>query len=182
MLPSHSATGSQPVGGGLIAVREDHTDPAHVRNVIARLSAAGGAGEVLFGESDFVAYPRISPDGTRLAWIAWDFPAMPWDATRLYVADVTDQGIANKRQLAGGPQVSVIDPQWGADGTLTWLADETGWWNLYDDRDGAARAIKPADHEFGGPLWQLGQSNYAAVAGARNKVENKNATASHTPP
>jgi dipeptidyl aminopeptidase/acylaminoacyl peptidase len=154
-------------GGGLIALREDHSDPAHVRNAVVRLPAGGGAGEVLFGESDFVAYPRVSPDGTRLCWIAWDFPAMPWDATRLYVADLTQAGLANPRQVAGGEAISVIDPQWGADGTLTWLSDETGWWNLYDDQGGAARPILRADHEFGGPLWQLGQSNYAAVAGGR---------------
>jgi len=154
-------------GGGLIAVREDHADPAHVKNAIVRLPADGGAGEALYAASDFVAYPRLSPDGTRLCWIAWDFPAMPWDATRLYVAELTDAGLANTRQIAGGAAVSVIDPQWGADGTLAWLSDETGWWNLYDDRDGSPRAIKPASHEFGGPLWQLGQSNYAEVAGGR---------------
>ncbi|HWF77701.1 MAG TPA: prolyl oligopeptidase family serine peptidase [Caulobacteraceae bacterium] len=165
--PYRWADATPAPGGGLIAVREDHTNPADVKNAIVRLPASGGAGEMLFAESDFVAYPRVSPDGARLAWIAWDFPAMPWDETRLYVADLTDEGLANTRQVAGGADISAIDPQWGADGTLTWLSDETGWWNLYDDRDGSPRAIKPADHEFGGPLWQLGQSNYAAVAGGR---------------
>ena len=165
--PYRWADAAPAPGGGLIAVREDHTDPAHVKNAIVRLPAEGGAGEVLYGEADFVAYPRVSPDGARLAWIAWDFPAMPWDATRLYVADLTDAGLANTRQLAGGAVTSVIDPQWGADGALTWLSDETGWWNLYDDRDGASRAIRPATCEFGAPLWTLGQSNYAAVAGGR---------------
>ncbi len=154
-------------GGGLFAVREDHTDPAKVRNAVVRLPAEGGVGEVLYGDSDFVAYPRVSPDGERLCWIAWDFPAMPWDSTRLYVADLTGQGLANVRQIAGGAEISAIDPQWGPHGTLTWLSDETGWWNLYDDRDGRTRQLAPSDHEFGSPLWSLGQSNYAAVAGDR---------------
>jgi dipeptidyl aminopeptidase/acylaminoacyl peptidase len=152
-------------GGGLIAVREDHTDPAHVKNVIVRLPAAGGAGEVLYGDSDFVAYPRLSPDGTRLAWIAWDFPAMPWDATRLYVADLTEKGLANTRQIAGGDAVSVIEPQWSENGELTWISDETGWWNLYDDAGfgGAPRALVNCEAECGAPLWTLGQSNYALM-------------------
>ncbi|HTX47851.1 MAG TPA: hypothetical protein VME40_00550, partial [Caulobacteraceae bacterium] len=155
-------------GGGLVAVREDHTDPAHVRNTVVRLSGrSGDSGAVLFGDSDFVAYPRLSPDGARLCWIAWDFPAMPWDATRLYVAELTSSGLANVRQVAGGDDISVIDPQWAADGTLTWISDETGWWNLYDDRGGKPRALRPETAEIGGPLWQLGQSNYAAVAGDR---------------
>ena len=151
-------------GGGLIAVREDHTDPANIRNTIVRLSGQpGDAGQILFGTSDFVAYPRVSPDGRSLAWIAWDFPAMPWDATRLYVADLTASGLGNPRQFAGGADISVIEPQWSVDGTLTWLSDESGFWNLYDDRGGAPRTVLPRQIEFGGPPWGLGRSNYAIM-------------------
>ena len=82
--------------GGLIAVREDHTDPGEARNAIVALSGeADDAGRVLFGESDFVAYPRLSADGRRLAWMAWDHPNMPWDDTRLYVADLGADGLSN---------------------------------------------------------------------------------------
>jgi dipeptidyl aminopeptidase/acylaminoacyl peptidase len=151
-------------GGGLIAVREDHTDPANIRNTIVRVSCQpGDAGQVLFGTSDFAAYPRLSPDGGRLAWIAWDFPAMPWDATRLYVADLTASGLERRREIAGGEAISVIEPQWAADGTLTWLSDESGFWNLYDDRGGVPRAVLPRQVEFGGPPWGLGRSNYAIM-------------------
>jgi dipeptidyl aminopeptidase/acylaminoacyl peptidase len=151
-------------GGGLIAVREDHTDPKAVRNAIVRLSGEpGDAGQVLFGASDFVASPRISPDGRRLAWIAWDFPAMPWDATRLYVAELGSSGLENLCEVAGGPELSVVEPQWAADGTLTWLSDESGFWNLYDGGGGRTRAILPREAEFGGPAWALGQSHYALL-------------------
>jgi dipeptidyl aminopeptidase/acylaminoacyl peptidase len=151
-------------GGGLIAVREDHTDPAKVRNAVVRLSgAAGDAGSVLYGDSDFVAYPRVSPDGKRLAWIAWDFPAMPWDASRLHVADLTEGGLAGAREVAGGAAIAVLEPQWRGDGTLVWISDESGFWNLYDEAGGAARAILPREAEFAGPLWTLGQANYALM-------------------
>src|SRR3984957_19230684 len=33
---------------------------------------------VLVSGSDFYAFPAPSPDGTRLAWICWDHPPMPW--------------------------------------------------------------------------------------------------------
>jgi dipeptidyl aminopeptidase/acylaminoacyl peptidase len=150
-------------GGGLIAVREDHTDPAKVKNEIVRLSGKAGAGNVLFGESDFVAYPRLSHDGARLAWIAWDFPAMPWDATRLYVADLRGMALENVRLVAGGPGIAVLEPQWSEGGALTWLSDESGFWNLYDDRDGDPRPILPRRAEFASPLWGLGQANYALM-------------------
>jgi dipeptidyl aminopeptidase/acylaminoacyl peptidase len=150
-------------GGGLIAVREDHTDPANVRNAIVRLSGTAGPGQVLYGDSDFVAYPRLSRDGKRLAWIAWDFPAMPWDQTRLYVAELGDVALSQITQVAGGDGIATLEPQWGADGTLTWISDESGFWNLYDDRDGAPRPILPRRAEFAGPLWGLGQANYALM-------------------
>ena len=41
---------------------------------------------------DFYAAPRLSPDGTRLAWITWDHPDMPWDHTELWVADARSRG------------------------------------------------------------------------------------------
>jgi dipeptidyl aminopeptidase/acylaminoacyl peptidase len=150
--------------GGLIVVREDHTDPAAVKNAVVRLSGvAGDAGRVLYGDADFVAYPRVSPDGKRLAWIAWDFPAMPWDATRLLMADLGAEGLANIRTVAGGADASVLEPQWADDGALTWISDESGFWNLYDDRGGGARPLLPRRSEFAGPLWGLGQANYALM-------------------
>jgi dipeptidyl aminopeptidase/acylaminoacyl peptidase len=77
-----TAASSGASGGSLICVREDHTDPSNVRNALVRIRLPeGGAGEVLYGESDFVAFPRLSPDGHHLAFIAWNHPHMPWDAT-----------------------------------------------------------------------------------------------------
>jgi dipeptidyl aminopeptidase/acylaminoacyl peptidase len=88
---------------------------------------------------------------------------MPWDSTRLYVADLGDMTLENVRLVAGGEGVSVLEPQWTADGTLVWLSDESGFWNLYDERDGAPRPILPRRAEFAGPLWGLGQANYALM-------------------
>ena len=57
-------------------------------NDIAAVDLATGDETSLAGGHDFFAYPRLSPDGAHLTWIAWDHPNMPWDATMLYVADV----------------------------------------------------------------------------------------------
>jgi dipeptidyl aminopeptidase/acylaminoacyl peptidase len=152
-------------GEGLFGVREDHTDPADVKNAVVRLSGqAGDAGEVLFGDSDFVAYPRVSPDGKRLAWMAWNHPNMPWDDTTLRVADLTAHGLGATQTIAGGIGESAMEPKWGADGTLYFISDRTGFWNLYAWADGEARPILPSDAEFAGPLWVFGQSNYVPLA------------------
>jgi dipeptidyl aminopeptidase/acylaminoacyl peptidase len=155
--------------GGLIGVREDHTGSGEPRNAVVALSGrAGDAGRVLFGDSDFVAYPRVSPDGRRLAWMAWDHPDMPWDDTRLYVADLGPDGLANVEVVAGGSGgEAVMEPRWGADGALYFISDRTGFWNLYVRRGEAAWPILPMEAEFAGPLWILGQSNYALMDGGR---------------
>ena len=148
-------------GGGLVGVREDHTDPGDVKNAVVALSGKeGDAGRVLFGASDFVAYPRPSPDGRRIAWMAWDHPNMPWDDTALYVGDLAGDALSNVRQVAGGPGESAMEPRWSADGTLYFMSDRSGFWNLYALNGETAEAVLAKDAEFAGPLWGLGQSNY----------------------
>ena len=157
----------------LYAVRETHDpvrdkDPLLVENEIVAIALDGsdGAGRVLVGGVDFVAAPRPSPDGTRLAWLEWDHPDMPWDAVRLRVADVLDDGtLGNVRTVAGGPGISVIQPAWSPSGVLHVVSDETEWWNLYafDGPDGLAgpkRNLAPMDAELGDPAWVFGRTTY----------------------
>jgi dipeptidyl aminopeptidase/acylaminoacyl peptidase len=155
----------------LLCVREDHTDPAHVRNALVRLPLPiAGAGEVLFDGSDFVSYPRLSPDGRRLAFITWNHPNMPWDGTELKVAELTATGLKPPVVVAGGATESVLEPQWDAD-DLYFISDRSGFWNLYADRAGSARPIWPRAAEFASPLWQFGQSNYVLLGDGRAVVK-----------
>ncbi|HEY8589635.1 MAG TPA: prolyl oligopeptidase family serine peptidase [Naasia sp.] len=123
------------------------TDPAAVRSIVAG--------------SDFLAYPRVSPDGRRLAWIAWDHPDMPWDATQLRVGDLVDGRIDSWRTLAGGPGESVLQPEWLDDSTLLAVTDSSGWWNLVRvPLDGPVTPVLTQERETGGPLWNLGLDWY----------------------
>jgi dipeptidyl aminopeptidase/acylaminoacyl peptidase len=163
---------AQPARGGaaaaLICVREDHTDPAQVRNALVRLPLpGGGAGEVLYADSDFVAYPRVSPDGRQLAFISWNHPHMPWDATYLKVAKLNGGRMTAPLTVAGGPTESVIEPQWDRDGTLYFISDRSGWWNLYARRGADVQAVWPRAAECADPLWQFGQANYALLGNGR---------------
>jgi dipeptidyl aminopeptidase/acylaminoacyl peptidase len=162
-LPASGAS-----AGSLICVRQDHTDPARVRNALVRLPLPdGGAGEVLYADSDFVAYPRLSPDGRRLAFITWNHPNMPWDATELKVATLDGQRVGAPVTVAGGPAESVLEPQWDTDGTLYFISDRSGYWNLYAQRATGAQAVWPRAAEFANPLWTLGQANYALLGDGR---------------
>ena len=75
----------------LILVREDHREAGQeAKNTLVALALDGenaDGGRVLVAGTDFVSTPRLSPDGSRLSWLAWNHPNMPWDDTTLYTAD-----------------------------------------------------------------------------------------------
>ncbi|WP_336246711.1 S9 family peptidase [Streptomyces cupreus] len=185
-----------PVGGGLRwadprlvlgrgevwCVLEEFTGdgPTDVRRVLAAVPLDGSAAqerdavrELSDGAHRFVTGPRLSPDGRRAAWLAWDHPRMPWDGTELVVADVAD-GLTGARTVAGGPEESIAQVDWAPDGSLLYASDRTGWWNLY--RDGTP--LCPREEEFGGPLWKLGHRWFAPLdSGLIAVVHGRGATA-----
>jgi dipeptidyl aminopeptidase/acylaminoacyl peptidase len=148
---------AHPSAGLLFYVRED----GDRTELVALSPSAGGAGTVLFSGSDFVAFPRVSHDGRRLAWIAWDHPNMPWDTTTLYIADLNGTALSNVRAIAGGRDESVLEPSWDIDGRLYFISDRTDWWNLYSWNGEATAPVTSMQAEFALPVWQLGHSNYA---------------------
>ncbi|MEV6590791.1 LpqB family beta-propeller domain-containing protein [Streptomyces acidicola] len=161
--------------------------PTDVRRVLAAVPLDGSAAqdrdavrELTEERHRFVTGPRVSPDGRRAAWLAWDHPRMPWDGTELVVADVTDDGtLREPRTTAGGPEESIAQADWAADGTLVYSSDRTGWWNLYGvGPDGRERALCARDEEFGGPLWKIGSRWFAPLeSGLIAVVHGRGATA-----
>lgn len=153
-----------PTRQRLIGVREDHTVAGQeAANTIVSIALTGepGAQQVLTGGHSFYASPRLSPDGTQLAWICWGHPRMPWDGTELWVADVQADGSLGQQQLiAGGAEESVFQPEWSPDGVLHFVSDRTGWWNLYRWQSGQCEALLPMAAEFGLPQWVFGMATY----------------------
>jgi dipeptidyl aminopeptidase/acylaminoacyl peptidase len=147
----------------LIAVCEDHRvdgEPAHSIVAIDVLGAAPP--RTLTSGHDFYAAPRLSADGRRLAFLAWDHPNMPWDGTDLFVAEIgTDGEVRDVRHVAGGPNESVCQPAFAPDGVLYFVSDRSGWWNLYRYRDGGVESLLALAAEFGAPHWVFGLSAYA---------------------
>jgi dipeptidyl aminopeptidase/acylaminoacyl peptidase len=156
----------------VFAVREDHRErpPAAPDNAIIVLPLAGvdpaaNAGRAVTPPSDFVLAPQLSPDGTRLAWIAWNHPAMPWDETHLWLAGVDAAGtLTNARCVAGeAGGEAIVEAHWTPGGTLLFASDRSNWWNLYALRGDRIAALAPIEAEIGEPPWLFGRPSFAPV-------------------
>jgi hypothetical protein len=156
----------------IVAVREDHTDPGREAvNTVVALDPDGPnaeGGRVLVEGSDFVSNPRLSPDCSTLAYLTWNHPDMPWDAAELWLARLDDAGgVGSRTKVGGGAGDSAFQPEWTPGGDLIFVAEETGWWNLYRWRAGEVEPLHPMEAEFGMPLWTFGASAYTVVDDTR---------------
>ena len=159
----------------IICVREDHSGEGEPRNAIVALDVEGQHQQViLYAGSDFCAAPRLSPDGSKLAWLAWDHPNMPWDATTLLMAEINaGGGLDEPRAIAGGLSTSsgqdesVLQPLWSPERELFFVSDRNGWWNLYRWRDGEVSAVLEMAAEFARPQWQFDPAAYGFLGDGR---------------
>lgn len=183
-------------GRWVVCVRERHPEPGEGGEPANEIVAVWSRPRddvreptVLVSGPDFVATPRVSPDGRHLAWFQWHHPDMPWDGTELHVAELHSDA-AGDRAISIGPSVvvagsreeAVTQPEWAADGSLLFLSDRTDWWNLYRlgaDQVAAALAAGPGsaapqptvvaaiEAEIGVPHWVFDQSRYALLPDGR---------------
>ncbi|MGH2370153.1 MAG: prolyl oligopeptidase family serine peptidase, partial [Chloroflexota bacterium] len=181
----------------LICVREDHTAAGQqATNTLVEVALDGSApedgGQVLVSGNDFYASPRLSPDGSRLVWLTWNHPNMPWDGTELWVGELAADGSLGRTQrVAGGLDESIYQPEWSPDGVLHFVSDRTGWWNLYrwrpaardrqptatrsgsaggtpaDSGQGRIEPLTTMEAEFGRPQWVFGTATYGFESAGR---------------
>jgi dipeptidyl aminopeptidase/acylaminoacyl peptidase len=145
----------------LIAVREDHDESlAEPANALVAISFDGSV-SILAEGADFYAAPRLSPDGSQLAFLTWNHPDMPWDASWLWLADIEPDGtLEEAERIAGGASQAVFQPAWSPDGLLYYVSDPEGWWNLHRWEGKEAISVCPIAAEFGLPQWVFGMSSY----------------------
>ncbi|HSN44363.1 MAG TPA: prolyl oligopeptidase family serine peptidase, partial [Propionibacteriaceae bacterium] len=142
----------------VLAVREDHRLDGEAVTTLVALELRGDNpdfGRILASGADFYANPELS--GDQLAWIEWNHPDMPWDATVLKRATFVDGSLSDEREVMGGPDISVQHPRWTPDGRLVALSDESGFWNPRV-ADGPALSL---DHDVDHPMWVLGNASMA---------------------
>ncbi len=154
----------------MLCVREDHTNVGQeaVNTLVSVRLDREDNGIVLVSGNDFYSSPRPSPDGSRLAWLTWNHPNMPWDCNELWISEVkTDGSLGSKELVAGGHNESVVQPEWSPSGILHFVSDRTGWWNLYRWHDRKVEPLHEMAADFGRPHWTFRMSSYAFESARR---------------
>lgn len=172
------------LGRGLVYAVREHLNPGEeeLEHTLVAIPLDGSAARdasrmrTVFSGTDFVSAPTLSPDGSKLAWITWMHPHMPWTESELRVASVDPEGmLISEVTLLDHPGVSAYEPRWTLDGDLIHVDDSTGWANFYKTegfsyRSGEpadawttrlrTRALRPGPQAFSQPHWQLGQHSF----------------------
>ncbi len=147
-------------GDRVYAVCEDHRGEGEPPASIVTFDAtAPSEPRVLVEGRDFYGALAVSPDGRRLAFVAWDHPNMPWDTTSLCVLDLESGAVETI-----GSDASFADPSWSHDGALHYVSDASGFWNLYRHDDDGATRLGPADAELARPAWVFGSRCHVHIA------------------
>ena len=151
----------------VLAIKEDHrnatpeTQATAVINTLVLLDARTNTESTLVQGDDFYSHPRFSPSGSKISWIQWSHPNMPWTGTVLHTADWSTRGIKDVTRIAGeSMKESIAQPSWGVDDTLFFSSDRSGFWQLFSLRDGSVNPIMLKgleDSDFATAEWKLGR-------------------------
>jgi hypothetical protein len=111
-------------------IREMHAEDHSVSRDLVAVSTTGNLRSLIsIPAANFYSHPRLSPNRSRLCFLTWSHPNMPWDSTHLHVADVDAGGlVTNARVILGGDDVSVLSPEWlHDDERIVCISDSSGW-------------------------------------------------------
>ncbi|MCK5646775.1 MAG: S9 family peptidase [Anaerolineales bacterium] len=154
-------------GKWIIAVRERHGSQTEVINDLVAIPSDGhSAPHVLNSGRDFYSSPKISPDGKSMAWLCWDHPQMPWNGTEIWVGKIGENfDLQAPTCISGGPSTSIFQPEWDPTGTLHFISDDSGWWDLYKVVDGNVQVVLQREVDLGFPQWIFALSRYTFLPG-----------------
>ena len=80
----------------LVIVREHHPVRGKRDAINSLVSidprSSSGKEEILVAGNDFYSFPRLNHNESKLAWISWNFPNMPFDGAELWVGDLDSEG------------------------------------------------------------------------------------------
>jgi dipeptidyl aminopeptidase/acylaminoacyl peptidase len=163
----------------IVAVCERHEgDGTHgtVRRSLVAIPLDGSAAEdpgkmvVLARGYDFYHSPRVSPDGRRLVYVAWNHPNMPWDRTVLFESRFDGAGQPVRTQTLAAYPHSIMDPGFLRSGPhagkIVVITDQRGWWQpaVVDGTTGETEFLSDVEADFTRPLWDVGLRSWVELS------------------
>ncbi len=114
--------------------------------------------KIIVSGADFYKSPQFSPDGSKIAWIEWNHPYMPWDSTLLYEAPFSEGNLNlnNKNHVAGSKTSSISQYCYTSSGDLVFGADfanqdessPKNFYNLYKYQKGHITHLTQSQLDF----------------------------------
>ena len=160
-----------PDGRWLVFVHTyDHDD------VLALVDTDGESwAQKIASGDDFVMQPAWHPNGTQIAYIAWNHPNMPWNQTELRLITLDDNGRGlpfpvSETTLLADANTAIFQPEFSPDGRyLSYISDVTGWGHLYlyDMESGEHQQITSGAVEHMIPAWSQGLYTYGWTGDGR---------------
>ena len=155
-----------PIGGGPADVVNDvvrfDVDPRRVRPVPARAPVGRRSSSTVRTSCPI---PAGAPTARRSA--GWSGTTRTCRGTAPGSWSASPDG-SGAMLVAGGADESVFQPRWHDDGSLWFVSDRSGWWNLYRwTADGEVEPMVLMEAEIGLPQWVFGESRYAFLSGDR---------------
>lgn len=148
-----------PSGEFLYMVGEDHSNPLQVENGIYLFRIKEQEMIKAHAQHDFYMSIALSKKGDKIAFIAWDHPHMSWETSSLIVCDIDKDGrLLSEVLIAASSSQSVLMPLWSSSGSLYFVSDKTGFWNIYLYDGMESKNICPMSADYAAPIWKLGRS------------------------
>jgi hypothetical protein len=124
------------------AIEEDHIidEPAQVQNRLVAINSDTGAVTKIVEGADFYYPPELNHDGSKIAWLEWNRPDVPWCSAKLYWGLLKDGSVSNVQLVTGGLLAGVAEPRWGPDDTLYFGMEKTNYRQLFKLRPGDKEA------------------------------------------
>lgn len=154
---SLSSPAISPDGRFLIYIESDG-----VQDWLSLASLGDGFLSKVVSGADFYMQPVWAPGGTRLAWVEWDHPFMPWAGSRVMTGafDRETLKISDVRTVAGGTDFPADQPRFSPDGRyLSYIVSNGEWQDiaLFELETGERHVlVHGADAEFSQPAFVMG--------------------------
>ena len=141
----------------MVCICEDHSKESEVRNFLVEFDLKNGSHRIFHQGFDFYASPRFSSDGSKIAFIFWNHPFMPWEESSIKVLSSD-----NKKELffIGGPKESISEFIWTSFNEILFASDRNGFSNLYLWTPQGETLLYKKEADFSYPLWVLGKNHF----------------------